>query len=135
MTAKLISEKIHALMKRKEVTLEFEHQKKPTPKTDEAVKVVAQATKSEEKLVSIKHISNAFGSNKAIIKAYVYQDEKSKIAAEKVNKKKFIKAEIKTREESAKKAAEETTKKPEDEEQKPAPEEKKEIKPVEEKKE
>jgi ribosomal protein S24E len=110
MTAKIISEKDHTLMKRKEVILELEHPKKPTPKTDDAAKAVAQATKSDEKLISIKNISNAFGSNKATIKAYVYQDENSKIAAEKVNKKKLIMAERKAKEEAAKKAAEEAPK-------------------------
>ena len=93
-------------MKRKELILELEHTKKPTPNTEQATKAVAEATKADAKLITIKSVTNDFGSNKAKIKAFIYENEKAKNAAEKVNKKKLLEAEKKAKEEAKKKEAE-----------------------------
>ena len=106
MTTKIISEKTQALTKRKEIILEIDHLKKATPKKEDVAKIVADVTKVDEKLISIKNVLDEFGSNTARVKAYIYEDEKSKDTIEKTNKKKIIQAEIKAAHESKKKEAE-----------------------------
>ena len=99
-------------MKRREVILEIDHLKKATPKTEDIAKAVADATKVDEKLISIKKIEDEFGSNTAKVKAYIYEDEKSKDTIEKINKKKIIQAEIKAAHEAKKKEAEASKEEP-----------------------
>jgi ribosomal protein S24E len=59
-----------------------------TPKNDDVRKSIATSTKSEEKLVVVKGIYNAFGAKKATFSAYVYDDEASMSAIEPKPKKK-----------------------------------------------
>lgn len=106
MTTKIITETTQALMKRREVILEIDHSKKATPKTEDVTKAVADVTKADEKLISVKEVVDEYGSNTARIKAYIYEDEKAKDAIEKINKKKIIQAEIKAAHEAKKKEAE-----------------------------
>ena len=115
MTTKIISEKVQALLKRKEVILEMDHSKKATPKIEDVTKAVADTTKVNEKLISIKKVLDEFGSNTAIIKAYIYEDETAKNTIEKVNKKKIIQAEIKAAHEESKKAKEALVETPKEE--------------------
>jgi len=109
MNSKIISENQHPLIKRKEIILEVEHNKKATPKTADISKMVAEKIKSDEKLVSIKSIKDNFGSNTAHVKAYVYADENAKSNIEDIKKKKALAEKIKA-EHAAKKAAAEAPK-------------------------
>lgn len=123
MTTKIITENVQSLMRRKELILEIKHDKKATPKTEDVVKSVADVTKADEKLISVKEILNEFGSNLAKVKVYVYEDEKAKDSIEKIKKKKIIQAEIKAAHEAKKKAAEEAAKEAEAPKEEKAPEE------------
>lgn len=102
-------------MKRKEVILEIGHNKKATPKKEDVAKAVADATKADEKLISIKEVMDEYGSNTARVKAYIYEDKKAKDAIEKINKKKIIQAEIKAAHEAKKKEAEAPAEAPKEE--------------------
>ncbi len=95
MSTKIISETKQELLKRTEVTLEIDHTKKPTPKTEEVLKEVATVTKKDEKLISIIKITNKFGSNIAAITANIYDNKEAKTAAERINKKKLLEEERK----------------------------------------
>ena len=67
-------------------TLEFE---KATPSYLEISSLLATNLKTDEKLISIRHIYNLFGSRKAELKAYIYNDESKKQFIEpKIKKKK-----------------------------------------------
>ncbi|MDP3916671.1 MAG: DUF151 domain-containing protein [Nanoarchaeota archaeon] len=88
MTSKIKSEQMHPLLKRKEIKLEIDHSKKPTPSTQEMLKEVSEKTKVDVKLISVKKIKNNFGNFTAEITAHIYEDEKSKDEIEKINKKK-----------------------------------------------
>ncbi len=110
MTVTIISESKHALIKRKEVLLQIEHANKATPKNDEARKLVAEKAKVDEKFVTVKRIRDDFGSTKAIVKAYVYEDEKTKSAVEDIKKKKILADKMKAQHEANKKAKEEAAK-------------------------
>jgi ribosomal protein S24E len=110
MNSKIISENKQELMKRKEIILEINHLKKPTPKAEEVVKVISETTKKEEDLITIKKIKNNYGDNTAKITAHIYDTKDAKTFAERVNKKKIIAAEIKAENEAKNKAKEETAK-------------------------
>ncbi len=61
-----------------------------TPSNVDVGKKIAGLTKSDEKLVLVKHIYTQFGSQKATFTAYVYETEemKTKIEPKKKEKKK-----------------------------------------------
>ena len=103
---KIISESAHPLIKRKELLLEISHSKKPTPRNSDALKLVADHSKKDEKLITIKKITESFGSDKAIVKVYIYEDEKTKSNFEEVKKKKIMADKIKAQHEAKKKSAE-----------------------------
>jgi ribosomal protein S24E len=72
--------------------LEFE---KSTPSYAEVTASLAASLKSDEKLIAIRHIYNSFGSKKANVIAYLYNDEAKKQLIEpklKVKKEKKPKA-------------------------------------------
>ena len=56
-------------------TIEFD---KSTPSYSEISSLLAGNLKSDEKLISIRHVYNSFGAKKADIEAYVYSDEAKK---------------------------------------------------------
>ena len=64
-------------------TLEFE---KATPSYPEVAALLAGSLKKDEKLIAIRHVYNSFGSKKAEVVAYLYNDE---------NKKQFIEPKLK----------------------------------------
>ena len=103
MNSKIISEKAYPLLKRKELVLQINHQKAPTPKTEEITKSIAEATKNKEDLISVRLITNQFGSNTAEVTAYVYENEEAKNAMERINKKKLLEAERKAKQEAKEK--------------------------------
>ncbi len=113
MTTKIISEKDQPLTKRKELIIEVEHNKQATPKTEDVLKSIAEKTKADENLISVKEIKNDFGSNVAKVVAYIYSSVEAKDAIEKIKKKKILEAERKAAWE-AKKKAEEEAKAPEE---------------------
>lgn len=59
---------------------------KATPSYQEITSLIASNLKTDEKLISIRHVYTAFGNSKADVVAYVYSDE---------NKKQFIEPKIK----------------------------------------
>ncbi len=138
MNSKIISEKEHSLLKRKELVILIDHPKAPTPKTEEVTKNIAETTKKEENLISVKKVTNQFGSNTAKVTAHVYESEEARNAIEKINKKKLLEAERKVKQEASEKPTEEVPKEaaPVEKEKSQAPKEAvKEEKPAEEKKE
>ena len=56
-------------------TLEFE---KATPSYKEVSALIGTHLKTDEKLITIRHIYNVFGDRKAEVIAYVYSDEDKK---------------------------------------------------------
>lgn len=71
-------------------TLEFE---KATPSYQEVSPLLASQLKADEKLLAIKHIYNHFGSKRADIIAYIYNDEtKKQLIEPKIKQKKEKKA-------------------------------------------
>lgn len=74
-------------------TLEFE---KATPSYQEVTTLLASSLKAEEKLIAIRHVYNSFGSRKAEVIAYIYNDEA---------KKQLIEPKLKVKKEKAAKAA------------------------------
>ena len=107
MNSKVISEKEHPLLKRKELIILMDHPKAPTPKTEEVTKNIAETTKKEENLISVKKITNRFGSNTAEVTAHIYESEEARNAIEKINKKKLLESERKAKQEASEKPAEE----------------------------
>jgi len=83
----LIKEKELPLLKRKRVTYELEHFKKPTPNRKEIIKELAAKTKSPEETISVLHIYPHFGREKSKIIANIYKSKEDKEAIEKINKK------------------------------------------------
>ncbi|GEM_PF-1154448 len=122
MKSKLIQEIKQPLLKRKEVVCDIEHAKAPTPKNEEVVKAVAEVTKAKEEVISVRKITNGFGSTNAEVRAFVYDSEDAKKAAEFIDKKKARQEAIKAAHEAKKKAAEEQPKEADvpKEEEKPA---------------
>lgn len=103
---KIITESTHPLIKRKELIFEVHHQKKPTPKVADVKKLAADYMKKDESLITIKSVKESFGSDKAIVKAYIYEDEKTKSRLEDVKKKSILAEKIKAQHEAKKKAME-----------------------------
>jgi len=85
---KLIKEQELPLLKRKRVTYELEHFKKPTPSRQEISKALAEKTKSSEDAISVIHIYPHYGREKSKIIANIYKSKEDKEAIEKINKKK-----------------------------------------------
>ena len=84
----IIKEQEFPLLNRKNILLNIEFPKKPTP---------------EENKIAIKNINQQFGSNNAIVTVYLYKDEKSLKAIEEIKKKKKKGEEKSVQESQAKK--------------------------------
>ena len=107
---KLIKEQELPLLKRKRVTYELEHFKKPTPSKQEISKALAEKTKSSEDSISVIHIYPHFGREKSKIIANIYKSKENKEAIEKINKKKKKVKEEAPAQEQAKEAPKKETK-------------------------
>ena len=72
-----ILHKFHnALLSRTELQLDLPY-KSATPSSIDVRKTVAEKLKSSEDLVVVKKIGNIFGSRKALVTAYVYDNQES----------------------------------------------------------
>lgn len=89
MQISITKQKEEPLLSRTKVYAKLEFENK-TPSYKEAVPLLAEAVKKDEKLVAIRHIYNIFGTKNAELTAYVYSDE---------NKKNFIEPKIKEKKE------------------------------------
>ncbi|MEK6840036.1 MAG: hypothetical protein AABX72_03775 [Nanoarchaeota archaeon] len=87
-TTTIVEQKEFPLLKRKNYTLRMEYPKKPTPSTNEIRKDVAAFLKGEENRVAIKFVKQEFGSNSALVTAYLYHDEKAMKDMEEIKKRK-----------------------------------------------
>ncbi len=84
----IIKEQEFPLLHRKNIMLNIEFPKKPTPSEKDIKKEAASFLKTEENRVAIKNINQQFGSNNAVVTVYLYKDEKSLKAIEEIKKKK-----------------------------------------------
>ncbi len=85
----ITEEKNNPYLKRKEIKGKMTFTA-ATPSNIETAKKIAELTKTDEKLLLMKHIYTQFGSQKAKFLAYVYESEemKKKIEPKKKEKKK-----------------------------------------------
>ena len=70
---KILNEHNSTLLNRKEYTIELDHPKKATPKTEEVKKEVSSFLKTSEDLITIKHIYTVYGQNSSKVIAHVYE--------------------------------------------------------------
>lgn len=84
----ILKEKEFPLLKRKRITAEMEHFKKPTPTKLEIVKKISQEMKVQEENISLLHAYPHFGREKTKIIANIYASKEDKDFVEKINKKK-----------------------------------------------
>jgi len=99
----IIKEQEFPLLNRKNILLNIEFPKKPTPSEKDIKKEAASFLKTEENKIAIKNINQQFGSNNAIVTVYLYKDEKSLKAIEEIKKKKKKGEEKSVQESQAKK--------------------------------
>jgi small subunit ribosomal protein S24e len=83
----ILKEKPLPLLKRKRVTAEIEHFKKPTPSKKEVVKTLADKLKVKEETISLLHAYSHYGVEKTKVIANVYESKEALEAVEKINKK------------------------------------------------
>lgn len=76
MDIKIIKEKAMPLLARKRVTLIAKFTSKSTPAMKNLIPEVAKLTKSDPKLVAIRHVYQKYGKTEAKIIAHVYENEK-----------------------------------------------------------
>lgn len=69
-------QKENPLLYRKELVLDISFDKS-TPSRKQVIQSVKDKVGCDEKLVVIKSISNYYGTNKALVEAFVYDDEKA----------------------------------------------------------
>ncbi len=84
----IVTEKRNDLLKRREVVIQAEFAGKSTPAEVDVQKTLAEKIKTNEKLVVIKKIRQVYGSARAMVDAYIYDDETTLKAIEAINKKK-----------------------------------------------
>lgn len=84
----IVTEKRNDMLKRREVVMQAEFAGKSTPAEAGLQKSLAEKLKTTESLVVIKKIRQVYGSPRAVIDAYIYDDETTRKAIETVNKKK-----------------------------------------------
>ena len=75
-------------MRRKRITAEIEHFKKPTPKKADITNLLSKEMKVPEDAVSLLHLYPHFGREKTKIIANIYNSKEDKDFFEKINKKK-----------------------------------------------
>lgn len=87
---KLVKESDSILLNRKRITIELEHDRKPTPKNDAVKKEISSFLKIPEELIAIRHIYTRYGSpnSKVIVHAYKTKEELEKIEFKKKKPKK-----------------------------------------------
>ncbi|MFH1455680.1 MAG: hypothetical protein ABIF40_01900 [archaeon] len=76
MDIKIIKEKVMPLLARKRVTLIADYAGKSTPSIKNLIPQIAKLTKSEPKLVTIRHIYQKYGKTQAKIISHIYESEK-----------------------------------------------------------
>ncbi|MBI2107034.1 hypothetical protein HYT57_03545 [Candidatus Woesearchaeota archaeon] len=72
---KIVQKINHPLLKREQITFEIEHAGSKTPKSDEILQKIAEATKASKELIKIKNIVPGYGVTKAKVIANIYKDE------------------------------------------------------------
>src|SRR3989338_1422624 len=77
------------LLKRTRYTIELEHLSQPTPKKDAIKKEIASLLKTQEELISIRHLYTKFGIGKTKAIVNVYQNIED---LKRLEKKKEVKA-------------------------------------------
>ncbi|MBU2640138.1 MAG: hypothetical protein KKG75_05550 [Nanoarchaeota archaeon] len=85
---KILKTKELSLLKRKRITAEIEHFKKPTIRKSEVLKSLAAELKTPEENISILHVYPHYGREKAKIIANVYEKKEDLERFEKINKRK-----------------------------------------------
>lgn len=85
MDIKIIEKKEEPLLSRTALKLNVSF-KGATPSNQEVKKTIASSLKSDEKLITIRHIYTSFGIESATVAAYLYSDEKSMKLLEKEKK-------------------------------------------------
>ncbi len=100
---KIIKEKYLPLLKRKRITAEIEHLKKPTVKKEEVLKALSTELKVSQEVISLLHVYPHFGREKAKIIANIYQNKEDKDKFEKINKRKKKEAKEAPKQEAPKK--------------------------------
>lgn len=101
---KILKEKYLPLLKRKRITAEIEHLKKPTVKREEVLKALSTELKVSQDIISLLHVYPHFGREKAKIIANIYQNKEDKDKFEKINKRKKKEAkEVAVKQEAPKK--------------------------------
>lgn len=89
----ILKEKAYPLLKRKRITAELEHFKKPTPSKPELLKILSSTLKLPEEKISLLHAYPHFGRDKTKIIANIYESKEARDLMEKINKKVAKKAE------------------------------------------
>ncbi len=130
MEINIINEKENKAINRKEINFEINYTQAP-PKKVAARKELSKLIKSDENLILIRKMSNAFGKRKMVCIAHIYPDEK---ILKKFEPEYLIKR-IKVTEEPKEKVEEKTEEKPEEVKEEEKTEEVKEEEKTEEKKE
>ena len=102
----IVKEKTYPLLKRKRITAELEHFKKPTPSKLELLKALSENLKISEEKISLLHAYSHFGRNKTKIIANIYESKEARDSMEKINKKEVKKAEAAPKETAQKPAGE-----------------------------
>ncbi|MDD5331933.1 MAG: hypothetical protein PHE43_03910 [Candidatus Nanoarchaeia archaeon] len=87
MKLSLIKETEMPLLLRKRQTYELEFEK-ATPKKEDIKKEISKVAKAPEELISIRHIYQKYGIQKAKVIAHVYNTQEDLNKIEKINKKK-----------------------------------------------
>ncbi len=87
----IFREKKNELVNRKEIVFEYDNAGKSTPKHEDVLKMVSDATKKAPDTISIKKIEQRFGGGRCKITAFVYDTKDSKNKYEIINKKKKVK--------------------------------------------
>ena len=121
MEINIINEKENKAINRKEINFEINYTQAP-PKKVAARKELSKLIKSDENLILIRKMSNAFGKRKMVCIAHIYPDEK---ILKKFEPEYLIKR-IKVTEEPKEKVEEKTEEKPEEVKEEEKTEEKKE---------
>ncbi|MAG52594.1 MAG: hypothetical protein CMH62_01390 [Nanoarchaeota archaeon] len=85
---KVLKEKDLPLLKRKRLTAEIDHFKKPTPSKQEVLKTIAEKMKASEDSISLLHVYPHYGREKSKIIANVYKSKEDLETFEKIHKKK-----------------------------------------------